>query len=340
MFKKTVFFIIAIIMSFSCVKQKTRFSEPELTPENYHASASKLYAYYYSKHLDNALNRSDEISITKNERSGVRDSRYSRIVVADITQNVGSQTSIRRNQIIAIENYGPKDKTGFNPYDVIMVSKYEYKYSLNTVIHYKIKNGNPEEKAEVDRRPFGTLEANAFLLTTGYLYKRVVANLKKLKGEKLAEFVKDIKKKYIYGTRSEFIIKNATVIDKNLVTEGGGSAGQTQSDFICEVSLSDGKKFRMFLLYPPNTVVKAVKIGKTYSNFIITIDDNLWTEPVNINTVSRSTAGITGIRDKKMLMVTYIRGLDYLANESPDSSGNSGGSQQQDSSGAASSSGQ
>lgn len=307
------------VLSIGCVKQKTRYNEPALTPENYESTAVKLYEYYFSKHLGNVLERTDDTSISKEER-GRRTNVYSRIIVADLRQQIGSaQTPTeKRNQIICIENYGLRDKTGFNPYDYIMVSKYKYDYAMNQVVYYKVNNGDPNNTQEVDKRIFSTEEINAYIKSVDELNKIVQPLRVTNDPNKFKEFWEDIRKKYVFGTRTEFLIKQSVVTHVFGTEQGQQTATQAatleQAVAVVEAQVEGGKKIRINLIYIPINIVRKLKVGDVLNNLIVTLDDSVMGKGKLImgfgNTYEAGNEGL--------VITTYIRGLEHLLSVTPE----------------------
>lgn len=310
---KKIIVSIMIILSFSlsCVKQKNRFNEPTLTPENYDQNATKIYDYYYKKHLSNVLNRSDQLQITKDQRGNDRSKQYSRIVVVDTRAQAygnASSTDEKRNHIVCIENYGLKDKSGFNSFDYIMYSKYVYNYEMNKVIHYKVLNGDKNKLVRIDDRFFTSEEANAFLLSDRKFYS-ITRNLFKFKGLKRIKLKKRIQKQYSLGTRSEFLIKKieiVKVIEGTMTTSGVGSAQgiSMHSYLVYDMIFENNEKLRCMLIYVPKNIAPKVKERKTYDNVVITIDDQVFNQ-----------LEVQGLKNTYAIVTSYVRGLEHLLTE-------------------------
>ncbi len=307
--KKLILILVVFSLFISCVKQSTRYSEPELKPEKYNLENAKMRSYYYKKHLSSVLQRSEKLSIEPEQRGKNKEKEYARIIVADIiTKNAKGKTNEQRNRVIAIENYGLRDKSGFNPYDFIMVSKYVYDYSTDKVIHYKVKNGDPENVARVDSRELNKKELNAFLLSDEQLFK-IIEPLFYASANKLNSLKTKIRKEHTGKTISEFLIKKAKLVRKVTAKKLDRAGEEFQANITLQVFLENGKTFLVYVLYPPNQIVQRLVVGKFYNNIVVNFDDLIFGK--GKENMPGGSASVD-VGKYSVVIVDYIRGLENV----------------------------
>jgi hypothetical protein len=352
--RKIIYLLTFVILafSFSCVKQKMRFHEPELNNENYNIpNAITFFALYYKKHVKSTLETSDRIAITKEQRGSTPEQKYSRVVFANVNLQTGGGTGegITKSRIVCIENYGLGDASGFNPYDYVLKSRFNYQENdLPIVVEYKVKNGDPANKEEVGRRQIEEAEINAFMRSGEYLYNlispvqkltnekdrlRNSGNISKAKEmeERIKALSKSIVEKYASKIIVEFNLKNLRALYLNSQAAGGVRAVGSGSALagsvgIFELGLDNGRKMIINVVYVPADIIAKMKAEpetKRY-NFIIRFETSLATsiivKPiVNFPDFPQSL-------DKEMLVVAYIRGLEHYQNVSTPSEAASSGS--------------
>ena len=349
---------ISVVMLFSCVKQKMRFHEPELTKENYNIpNAITFFTLYYKKHLKSALETSDSIAIAKDQRGDNSEKVYSRVVFANVNlvSSSGSEGGLTKSRIVCIENYGLSDESGFNPYDYVLKTRFSYQENdLPIVVEYRIKNGDPAERQEVSRRQIEEAETNAFIRSGEYFYK-LISPVQKFASDKeryrnlgendktkeLEEKIKVVSKNIVdrYASKIivEFNLKNLKAlylnsqVDASTRTSGSASA-LAGSIGIFELPISNEKKLILNVLYIPANIISKMKNEpetKRY-NIIIRIErslsSSLLVRPI-VNFPDFPT-----FLDREMIVVVYLRGLEHYQSVTPSDSTQQGSDQSSSSS--------
>ncbi len=308
--KSYLFLLVLFFMFLGCVKQSKRYNEPELVPANYNLVNAKLRPYYYKKHLSGVLERQTKFAIEPGERGYSKDQNYSRIVVADIvTKDEKGKNVENRNRVVAIENYSLKDKTGFNPYDYIMVSKHIYNYKTDKVFHYKVKNGDPEQVQEMGNREMDKKELNAYLLSDIKLFN-VVFPLYKATGEKFKKIKAKVLKEHGGKNISDFLLKKVKLLKKVVGKLTGGE--NIHANLTMQVILPDNKLFSIQVLYVPKNIVEKIKEGHIYRNIVVSLNDNIIAKGIVM--LGGSSASIKIGKDS-IIIADYVRGLEDILNE-------------------------